>query len=152
MYTFFFRWWDCIALPDDVHSCDEAAFRAQIKELAFTVILSHLDSACTNKESCLSVFLINHSSITVLTLLQIINYYICSYLSREHFNSLWIHLINTLNYKWLLIYKSKSRYLFFWLGVWLFSSNYYSKFLIPTVWGWQYNFLHFGLVKRHSSY
>lgn len=30
------RWWECIALPDDVHSCDEAAFRAQIKELAFT--------------------------------------------------------------------------------------------------------------------
>ena len=87
MCTFFFRWWDCIALPDDVHSCDEAAFRSQIKELAFTVILSHLD-CMYNKESCLSVFLINHSSITVLTLLQIINYCMCSYLSREYFNSL----------------------------------------------------------------
>ncbi|XP_060189067.1 histone-lysine N-methyltransferase ATXR2 isoform X1 [Lycium barbarum] len=29
------RWWDCIALPDDVDS-DEASFRRQIKELAFT--------------------------------------------------------------------------------------------------------------------
>ncbi|KAK6918896.1 SET domain [Dillenia turbinata] len=29
------RWWDCIALPDDVDYCDEAAFRMQIKELAF---------------------------------------------------------------------------------------------------------------------
>ncbi|XP_031105734.1 histone-lysine N-methyltransferase ATXR2 [Ipomoea triloba] len=28
------RWWDCIALPDDVHHSDEAAFRLQIKELA----------------------------------------------------------------------------------------------------------------------
>ncbi|RVW25511.1 Histone-lysine N-methyltransferase ATXR2 [Vitis vinifera] len=34
------RWWDCIALPDDVHSCDEAAFRAQIKELAFTKVIA----------------------------------------------------------------------------------------------------------------
>lgn len=29
------RWWECIALPDDVDCCDEAAFRMQIKELAF---------------------------------------------------------------------------------------------------------------------
>ncbi|XP_047150437.1 histone-lysine N-methyltransferase ATXR2 [Vigna umbellata] len=29
------RWWDCIALPDDVDSSDEASFRLQIKELAF---------------------------------------------------------------------------------------------------------------------
>ncbi|XP_047939856.1 histone-lysine N-methyltransferase ATXR2 [Salvia hispanica] len=29
------RWWDCIALPDDVDSCDEADFRMQIKDLAF---------------------------------------------------------------------------------------------------------------------
>ncbi|KAJ0113528.1 hypothetical protein Patl1_02063 [Pistacia atlantica] len=30
------RWWDCIALPDDVDYSDEASFRKQIKELAFT--------------------------------------------------------------------------------------------------------------------
>ncbi|KAL3509663.1 hypothetical protein ACH5RR_029064 [Cinchona calisaya] len=30
------RWWDCISLPDDVDCCDEASFRLQIKELAFT--------------------------------------------------------------------------------------------------------------------
>ncbi|MCL7021521.1 hypothetical protein MKW94_016565 [Papaver nudicaule] len=29
------RWWDCVALPDDVDSCDEASFRMEIKELAF---------------------------------------------------------------------------------------------------------------------
>lgn len=33
----FCRWWDCIALPDDVDHSDEASFRMQIKELAFTV-------------------------------------------------------------------------------------------------------------------
>ncbi|KAH9793045.1 Histone-lysine N-methyltransferase ATXR2 [Citrus sinensis] len=30
------RWWDCIALPDDVDSSDEASFRMKIRELAFT--------------------------------------------------------------------------------------------------------------------
>ncbi|EYU24807.1 hypothetical protein ABFS82_13G019400 [Erythranthe guttata] len=29
------RWWDCIALPEDVDSCDESEFRMQIKDLAF---------------------------------------------------------------------------------------------------------------------
>ncbi|XP_051126295.1 histone-lysine N-methyltransferase ATXR2 isoform X2 [Andrographis paniculata] len=29
------RWWDCIALPEDVESCDEVDFRMQIKDLAF---------------------------------------------------------------------------------------------------------------------
>ncbi|KAL3635496.1 Histone-lysine N-methyltransferase atxr2 [Castilleja foliolosa] len=29
------RWWDCIALPEDIESCDEAEFRMQIKDLAF---------------------------------------------------------------------------------------------------------------------
>ncbi|XP_076886162.1 histone-lysine N-methyltransferase ATXR2-like [Bidens hawaiensis] len=29
------RWWDCIALPDDVDVSDEASFRMQIKQLAF---------------------------------------------------------------------------------------------------------------------
>ncbi|EXC23138.1 Histone-lysine N-methyltransferase [Morus notabilis] len=30
------RWWDCIALPFDVESSDEEAFRAQIRSLAFS--------------------------------------------------------------------------------------------------------------------
>ncbi|KAH0926721.1 hypothetical protein HID58_018977 [Brassica napus] len=30
------RWWDCIALPDDVDPSDEGAFRTQIKDLART--------------------------------------------------------------------------------------------------------------------
>ncbi|PKA63705.1 Histone-lysine N-methyltransferase ATXR2 [Apostasia shenzhenica] len=30
------RWWDCIALPDDIDSCQEASFRMQIRDLAFT--------------------------------------------------------------------------------------------------------------------
>lgn len=30
------RWWDCISLPDDVDNSDEAAFRSQVKELAFS--------------------------------------------------------------------------------------------------------------------
>ncbi|XP_020102311.1 histone-lysine N-methyltransferase ATXR2 [Ananas comosus] len=29
------RWWDCIALPDDVDTCDEASFRMEIQDLAF---------------------------------------------------------------------------------------------------------------------
>ncbi|CAL0332183.1 unnamed protein product [Lupinus luteus] len=29
------RWWDCVALPEDIDSSDEASFRMQIKELAF---------------------------------------------------------------------------------------------------------------------
>ncbi|XP_074296125.1 histone-lysine N-methyltransferase ATXR2-like [Silene latifolia] len=29
------RWWDCIALPEDVDKSDEVAFRRQIKEMAF---------------------------------------------------------------------------------------------------------------------
>ncbi|PHT43230.1 hypothetical protein CQW23_17255 [Capsicum baccatum] len=40
------RWWDCIALPDDVDGSDEASFRMQIKELALTVILLGSDVAC----------------------------------------------------------------------------------------------------------
>lgn len=31
------RWWDCIALPDDVEPSNEVAFRMQIREMAFTV-------------------------------------------------------------------------------------------------------------------
>ncbi|XP_054815392.1 histone-lysine N-methyltransferase ATXR2-like isoform X2 [Prosopis cineraria] len=29
------RWWDCVALPDDINSYDEVAFRMQIRDLAF---------------------------------------------------------------------------------------------------------------------
>ncbi|KAA8526483.1 hypothetical protein F0562_008314 [Nyssa sinensis] len=48
------RWWDCIALPDDVDCHDEAAFRMQIKELAFTS-LQLLKAAIFDKE-CESLF------------------------------------------------------------------------------------------------
>lgn len=34
------RWWDCIALPDDVDTCDEASFRMEIQDLAFIVCFS----------------------------------------------------------------------------------------------------------------
>lgn len=34
-----YRWWDSVALPDDVDTCDEAEFRMQIKQLAFEVCL-----------------------------------------------------------------------------------------------------------------
>ncbi|RDY01875.1 Histone-lysine N-methyltransferase ATXR2, partial [Mucuna pruriens] len=43
------RWWDCIALPDDVDSSDEASFRLQIKELAFES-LQLLKTAIFDKE------------------------------------------------------------------------------------------------------
>ncbi|KAL1821716.1 hypothetical protein ACET3Z_016585 [Daucus carota] len=43
------RWWDCIALPDDVDSCDEAAFRMQIRQLAYTS-LKLLKEAIFDKE------------------------------------------------------------------------------------------------------
>ncbi|KAI8551878.1 hypothetical protein RHMOL_Rhmol06G0221500 [Rhododendron molle] len=43
------RWWECIALPDDVDTCDEAAFRMQIKELAFAS-LQLLKAAIFDKE------------------------------------------------------------------------------------------------------
>lgn len=43
------RWWDCMALPDDVDSCDEAAFRMQIRQLAFTS-LELLKEAIFDKE------------------------------------------------------------------------------------------------------
>ncbi|KAL2976724.1 hypothetical protein AAZX31_13G024900 [Glycine max] len=33
------RWWDCIALPNDVDSSDEASFRLQIKMLAFEMLI-----------------------------------------------------------------------------------------------------------------
>ncbi|XP_038713842.1 histone-lysine N-methyltransferase ATXR2 isoform X1 [Tripterygium wilfordii] len=43
------RWWDCMALPDDVDCSDEAAFRMQIKELAFAS-LQFLKAAILDKE------------------------------------------------------------------------------------------------------
>ncbi|GAV81302.1 SET domain-containing protein [Cephalotus follicularis] len=43
------RWWDCIALPDDIDCSDEVAFRMQIKELAFTS-LQLLKEAIFDKE------------------------------------------------------------------------------------------------------
>ncbi|XP_065620263.1 histone-lysine N-methyltransferase ATXR2 [Quercus suber] len=43
------RWWDCVALPDDVDSSDEAAFRMQLKELAFKS-LQLLKAAIFSKE------------------------------------------------------------------------------------------------------
>lgn len=43
------RWWDCIALPEDVDSCDEVMFRMQIRDLAFTS-LEILKEAMYDKE------------------------------------------------------------------------------------------------------
>ncbi|PSS05800.1 Histone-lysine N-methyltransferase [Actinidia chinensis var. chinensis] len=43
------RWWECIALPDDVDCCDEATFRLQIKDLAYTS-LQLLKAAICDKE------------------------------------------------------------------------------------------------------
>ncbi|XP_010466448.1 PREDICTED: histone-lysine N-methyltransferase ATXR2-like isoform X2 [Camelina sativa] len=48
------RWWDCIALPDDVDPSDEGAFRMQIKNLAYTS-LELLKSAIFDKE-CEALF------------------------------------------------------------------------------------------------
>ncbi|KAI3830763.1 hypothetical protein MKW92_018209 [Papaver armeniacum] len=48
------RWWECVALPDDVDSCDEASFRMEIKELAFKS-LDLLKKAIFDKE-CAPLF------------------------------------------------------------------------------------------------
>ncbi|PQQ17927.1 histone-lysine N-methyltransferase ATXR2 [Prunus yedoensis var. nudiflora] len=48
------RWWDCIALPFDVESSDEVAFRMQIRELAFTSL--QLLKAAIFDEECKSLF------------------------------------------------------------------------------------------------
>ncbi|KAF5481107.1 hypothetical protein F2P56_001787 [Juglans regia] len=47
--AYYCRWWDCVALPDDVDSSDESAFRMQIRELAFTS-LQLLKAAIFDKE------------------------------------------------------------------------------------------------------
>lgn len=31
------RWWECVALPDDVDRCNEVSFRMEIRDLAYTV-------------------------------------------------------------------------------------------------------------------
>ncbi|KAL4585170.1 hypothetical protein LXL04_009785 [Taraxacum kok-saghyz] len=48
------RWWDCIALPDDVDPSDEAAFRMQIKQLAFESLV--LLKEAIFDEECLPLF------------------------------------------------------------------------------------------------
>ncbi|XP_010240963.1 PREDICTED: histone-lysine N-methyltransferase ATXR2 isoform X2 [Nelumbo nucifera] len=48
------RWWDCIALPDDVDYSDEASFRMQIRELAF-MSLQLLKESIFDKE-CAPLF------------------------------------------------------------------------------------------------
>ncbi|CAH2053070.1 unnamed protein product [Thlaspi arvense] len=48
------RWWDCIALPDDVDPSDEGAFRMQIKDLACTS-LELLKTSIFDKE-CEALF------------------------------------------------------------------------------------------------
>ncbi|PIA58505.1 hypothetical protein AQUCO_00500445v1 [Aquilegia coerulea] len=48
------RWWDCVALPDDVDYRDEASFREQIRELAFES-LQLLKEAIFDKE-CAPLF------------------------------------------------------------------------------------------------
>lgn len=48
------RWWECVALPDDVDSCNETSFRMEIKELAFKS-LDLLKKAIFDKE-CAPLF------------------------------------------------------------------------------------------------
>lgn len=36
------RWWECVALPEDVDSSEEELFRQQIRDLAFTVIMHQI--------------------------------------------------------------------------------------------------------------
>lgn len=48
------RWWDCISLPDDVDTSDEAAFRMQIRQLAFESL--ELLKAAILDEECLPLF------------------------------------------------------------------------------------------------
>ncbi|XP_071691357.1 histone-lysine N-methyltransferase ATXR2-like [Rutidosis leptorrhynchoides] len=48
------RWWDCISLPDDVDTSEEAAFRLQIKQLAFESL--ELLKAAIFDEECAPLF------------------------------------------------------------------------------------------------
>lgn len=36
------RWWECVALPEDIDSSEEDSFRQQIRDLAFAVIMQHI--------------------------------------------------------------------------------------------------------------
>jgi len=40
--TYACRWWECVALPEDVDSSEEELFRQQIRDLAFTVIMQQI--------------------------------------------------------------------------------------------------------------
>ncbi|CAO2824445.1 unnamed protein product [Amaranthus hypochondriacus] len=48
------RWWDCIALPEDVDEIDEVAFRLEIKQLAFESL--QLLKAAIFDEECAPLF------------------------------------------------------------------------------------------------
>ncbi|KAK9705029.1 hypothetical protein RND81_07G027900 [Saponaria officinalis] len=48
------RWWDCIALPEDVDKCDEAAFRRQIREVSYESL--QLLQAAIFDEECAPLF------------------------------------------------------------------------------------------------
>ncbi|XP_024987500.1 histone-lysine N-methyltransferase ATXR2 [Cynara cardunculus var. scolymus] len=48
------RWWDCVALPDDVDTSDETAFRMQIRQLAFESL--ELLKAAIFDEECSPLF------------------------------------------------------------------------------------------------
>ncbi|KAJ8444544.1 hypothetical protein Cgig2_000823 [Carnegiea gigantea] len=50
------RWWDCIALPEDVNKCDEAAFRRQIKDVAYEL----LKAAIFDEECALCILCLMH--------------------------------------------------------------------------------------------
>ncbi|KAM0937072.1 putative [histone H3]-lysine(4) N-trimethyltransferase chromatin remodeling SET family [Dioscorea sansibarensis] len=43
------RWWDCIALPDDVDPCNEGSFRVQIRDLAFSSLQLLKDAIFDNE-------------------------------------------------------------------------------------------------------
>jgi hypothetical protein len=36
------RWWECVALPEDIDSSEEDSFRQQMRDLAFEVIMPQI--------------------------------------------------------------------------------------------------------------
>jgi hypothetical protein len=36
------RWWECVALPEDIDSSEEDSFRQQMRDLAFVVIMQQI--------------------------------------------------------------------------------------------------------------
>jgi len=36
------RWWECVALPEDIDSSEEDSFRQQMRDLAFAVIMQQI--------------------------------------------------------------------------------------------------------------